>query len=254
MTVELNHRIDGSGPHVLLLHAVGMDLTLLDALTAIMAKDFTILRADLRGHGQSPYAPTARLEDYADDVHALLMKLHFAPCAVVGFAMGGMVTQGLAVKYPQDVRALVLANINHQQTKESFAALMSRVADAQRDGMAALVDTTMRRWFNEPFIARSGDAAVRERLATDDVRAWCDGFTAMANVDTMARLKEIKVPTLCLAGELDKSTPPPVVKAMADAIPGARFAVLPGAPHMPFVEMPQDVANAVTPFLKQALA
>ena len=52
MPVELNHRIDGSGPHVLLLHAVGMDLTLLDALTAIMAKDFTVLRADLRGHGQ----------------------------------------------------------------------------------------------------------------------------------------------------------------------------------------------------------
>jgi 3-oxoadipate enol-lactonase len=254
MTVELNHRIDGSGRRVLLLHAVGMDLTLLDALTAIMAKDFTILRADLRGHGKSPYAPTDKLNDYADDVHALLIKLNFAPCAVVGFAMGGMVTQALAVKCPHDVSALVLANINHRQTKESFAALMSRVADAQRDGMAALVDTTMRRWFTDPFIARGGDAAVRQRLATDDVRAWCDGFTAMANVDTAARLNTINVPTLCLAGEVDKSTPPPVVKAMADAIPGARFAVLPGAPHMPFVEMPQDVANAVMPFLKKALA
>jgi 3-oxoadipate enol-lactonase len=128
------------------------------------------------------------------------------------------------------------------------------VAHAQRDGMAALVDTTMRRWFTDPFIARGGDAAVRQRLATDDVRAWCDGFTAMANVDTASKLNTIKVPTLCLAGEVDKSTPPPVVKAMADAIPGARFAMLPGAPHMPFVEMPQDVANAVMPFLKQALA
>jgi pimeloyl-ACP methyl ester carboxylesterase len=76
----------------------------------------------------------------------------------------------------------------------------------------------------------------------------------MANVDTASKLNTIKVPTLCLAGEVDKSTPPPVVKAMADAIPGARFAMLPGAPHMPFVEMPQDVANAVMPFLKQALA
>src|SRR5215212_9216255 len=112
MAVELNHRIDGSGQRVLLLHAVGMDLTLLDALTEIMVKDFTILRADLRGHGKSPYAPAASLDDYADDVHALLAKLKFAPCAVVGFAMGGMVTQALAIKYPQDVRALVLAKIN----------------------------------------------------------------------------------------------------------------------------------------------
>ena len=104
MVVELNHRVDGSGPRVLLLHAVGMDLTLLDALAAILAKQFTVLRADLRGHGRSPYAPAASLEDYADDVHALLTKLSFGPCAVAGFAMGGMVTQALAVKYPQDTR------------------------------------------------------------------------------------------------------------------------------------------------------
>src|SRR5256885_6166684 len=105
MTVELNYRIDGSGPRVLLLHAVGMDLTLFDALTAILAQDFTILRADLRGHGKSPYVPAASLEDYADDVHALLGKLSFAPCSVAGFAMGGMVAQVLVTKYPQDVRA-----------------------------------------------------------------------------------------------------------------------------------------------------
>lgn len=254
MTVELNHRIEGSGPHVLLLHAVGMDLTLLDALTAILAKDFTILRADLRGHGKSPYAPAASLEDYADDVHALLTKLSFAPCAVAGFAMGGMVTQALAVKYPQDVRALVIASCAHAQTPESAKALASRATDAQRDGLAAILDVTMQRWFTDPFIARGRDAPVRQRLLTDNVRAWSDAFNAMANIDTAPRLKDIRVPTLCLAGEVDKSTPPPVVKAIADAIPGARFAVLPGAPHMPFFEMPQDVAKVVGGFLREVLA
>jgi 3-oxoadipate enol-lactonase len=254
MTIELNHRIDGNGPRVLLLHAVGMDLTLLDALTAILAKEFTILRVDLRGHGKSPYVPAASLEDYADDVHALLAKLDFAPCGVAGFAMGGMVAQALAVKYPRDVCALVLANINHQQTKESFAALMSRVDDAQRVGMAAIMDLTMQRWFTPPFIAKGGDAAVRARLASNDIRGWCDGFRAMAHVDIASKLRSIKAPTLCLAGEVDKSTPPPVVKAMADAIPGARFTVLPGAPHMPFVEFPQETARVVGGFFSEVLA
>jgi 3-oxoadipate enol-lactonase len=253
MTVELNHRIDGSGPRVLLLHAVGMDLTLLDSLTAILAKEFTVLRADLRGHGKSPYLPAASLEDYADDVHALLEKLSFAPCAVAGFAMGGMVTQALAVKYPQDVRALVIASCAHQQTPESAQALASRATDAQRDGMAKIVDMTMQRWFTDPFIARGGDAAVRRRLLTDDVRAWVDSFNAMASIDTAPRLKGIRVPTLCLAGEVDKSTAPPVVQAIADAIPGARFTVLPGAPHMPFVEMPEATAKVVGGFLKEVL-
>jgi len=253
MTVELNYRVDGSGPNVLLLHAVGMDLTLLDALTAIMAKDFTVLRADMRGHGKSPYVPTSKLEDYADDVHALLVKLSFAPCAVAGFAMGGLVTQALAVKYPQDTRALVIANVNHAQTKDSFAALMGRASDARRLGMAGIMDITMERWFNAPFRAQGGDAPVRARLLANDIRGWCDAFVAMAHVDTAPRLAGIKVPTLCLAGEVDQSTPPPVVKAMADAIPGARYAVLPNGPHMPFVEMPGEVAKVVGGFFKEVL-
>jgi pimeloyl-ACP methyl ester carboxylesterase len=72
MAVELHHRITGSGPHVLLLHAVGMDSTFLAPLAAILSKDFTVLTVDLRGHGKSPYAPAANVSDYADDVHALL--------------------------------------------------------------------------------------------------------------------------------------------------------------------------------------
>ena len=53
----------------------------------------------------------------------------FAPCGVAGFAMGGLVTQALAVKYPQDVQAAVIANVNHAQTKESL-----RGADRPRRG------------------------------------------------------------------------------------------------------------------------
>ncbi len=220
MTVELNYRIDGTGPRVLLLHPVGMDLTLLDALAGILAKDFTILRADLRGHGRSPDAPAASLEDYADDVHAVLVKLEFAPCAIAGFALGGMVTQALAVKYPQDVTALVVSNINHQQTEQSKAGLLSRATAAKEHGMAGIVESSMQRWFTAPFIARGADAPVRAQLGNHaNLDAWCDGYTAMANIDSAPKLKNITVPVLCLAGELDQSMPPAAVKAMADAIP-----------------------------------
>ncbi len=253
MTVELNHRIDGSGPHVLLMHAVGMDLTFLDAVTALLAKDFTVLRVDLRGHGKTAYAPAASLADYADDVHALLVKLNFAPCAVGGFAMGGMVTQALAVKYPQDVRALMIACCAHAQTPESKKALAARAEGTAQGGMAGIVETTMERWFTDPFIARGADAAVRERLRTDDVRGWVDAYTAMGNIDTAERLKAITVPTLCLAGEVDRSTPPPIVKAIADTIPGARYVMMPKAPHMLFLERPEETASIVGGFLKEVL-
>src|SRR6187402_2356177 len=254
MTVKLHHRIDGNGPRVLLLHAVGIDLTFFDAVAESLAKEFTVLRADLRGHGRSPYAPAAGLADYADDVHALLTDLHFAPCAVAGFAFGGMVTQALAVKYPQDMRAICIASCPSAQTPESAGIVAQRGADAKRDGIGSILDVTMRRWFNDTFVDAGGDAAVRERLLTTDVNGWADAWNAMATIDTAPRLREIKVPALCLVGEFDKSSPPPVVRGIADAIPGARFAVISGAPHMPFIEQPAETARVVGGFLREALA
>ena len=254
MTVKLHHRIDGNGPRVTLLHAVGIDLTFLDAVAGSLAKEFTVLRADLRGHGKSPYQPAADLADYADDVHALLTDLHFAPCAVAGFAFGGMVTQALAVNHPQDVRAIVIASCPSAQTPESARIVAQRGADAKRDGIGSILDVTMRRWFNDTFVEAGGDAAVRERLLTTDVNGWADAWNAMATIDTAPRLREIKVPALCLVGEFDKSSPPPVVRRIADAIPGARFAVIPGAPHMPFIEQPAETARVVGGFLREALA
>jgi len=253
MTVQLNHRITGSGPHVLLMHAVGMDSTFLEPLAAILSKDFTVLTVDLRGHGKSAYEPATNLSEYADDVHTLLTRLKFAPCGVAGFAMGGLVTQALAVKYPQDVRAAVIANVNHQQTKESYAALIGRAEAARKDGMAPILDVTMERWFNAPFRAKGGDAPVRARLLSNDIRCWCDAFTAMANVDTAEKLKSLTMPVMCLAGGDDRSTPPPVVKAMADVIPGSRYAELANGPHMMFYEMPQEVAVIIGPFFKETL-
>jgi 3-oxoadipate enol-lactonase len=254
MTVKLHHRIDRGGPRVTLLHAVGIDLTFLGAVAATLAKEFTVLRADLRGHGRSPYEPAAGLADYADDVHALLTRLDFAPCAVAGFAFGGMVTQALAVNYPQDVRAICIASCPSAQTPESAKVVAQRGADAKRDGIGSILDVTMRRWFNDAFVDAGGDAAVRERLLTTDVRGWADAWRAMATIDTAPRLKEITVPALCLVGELDKSSPPPVVQKIADAIPGARFAVIPGAPHMPFIEQPAETARVVSGFLRDALS
>ncbi len=254
MTVKLHHHIDGSGPRVLLLHAVGIDLTFLDAVAVALANEFTVLRADLRGHGRSPYEPATGLADYADDVHALLTELNFAPCAVAGFAFGGMVTQALAVKYPQDACAIVIASCPSAQTPESAKVVAQRGSDAKRDGIGSILDVTMRRWFNDAFVDAGGDKAVRQRLLTADLNGWADAWSAMATIDTAPRLKEINVPALCLVGEFDKSSPPPVVRKIADAIPGARFTVIPGAPHMPFIEQPAETAKVVGDFLHATLS
>jgi 3-oxoadipate enol-lactonase len=217
MAPPLHHKIDGSGAHVVLLHPVGLDLTFLEPVAAELRRNFTVLSVDLRGHGQSPaVSPAQSLDDYADDVHALLHKRGFAPAAM-----------------------------------ENRVIAAERGAQAERGGMRAVLDATLDRWFTPEFRASRGSDAARDRLLSDNVGAWAQAWRAMAAIDTSARLGAIRVPTLCVAGEFDKSSPPEIVAAIAERISGARFAVISGAPHMLFIEQPKAVARIIGDFLAE---
>lgn len=246
----LHHRLDGDGRHVLLLHPVGLDLTFFDPLVALLTSRGRVLRADLRGHGCTrPSRRPQELADHAADLHALLASLHFGPVVVAGFSLGGMLAQLLAIDYPENVSALVLGACPSTLPDVTRRALVERSTLAEREGMPAVVDATLNRWFTAPFRRAGLAEPVRRRLLDDDVGTWAGMWTAMARFETATKLASIAVPTLCLAGELDVSLPPEVVAGIAARIPGARFVTIPGAPHMLFIEQPAPVAAAILSFL-----
>lgn len=246
----LHHEVEGAGRNVLLLHPVGLDLTFLAPLAALLAQRYRVMRMDLRGHGRSPATPLARgFDDYAADVHETLIAQRFAPCAAVGFSFGGMVAQTLAIRHPADVTALVASACQCTHTPESREKAASRATNVEDGGMATEVDAALARWFTPAFRAAGQDAPTRERLMTDDPRGWAQGWRAIASLDTLPLLATIRVPSLALAGEVDVSSPPAQLKVIADAIPGAQMTVIPGAPHMLFIEQPDAVARALVDFL-----
>ncbi|HTU01609.1 MAG TPA: alpha/beta fold hydrolase [Candidatus Sulfotelmatobacter sp.] len=248
---RLYYELEGKGRTVLLLHAVGTDLTCWDAQVPALAPRFQVLRVDLRGHGRSETSPPPyTLQGFAADVHALLGQLRLAPAHVVGLSMGGMVAQVLALEHPADVSALVLADTNSTLPAEVRPAIAERGEAALRGGMASVVDMTLERWFTRGFMGSEVVARCRERLLKDDVRGWAASWRAISEVDTHPRLGEIRVPTLVLTGEADVSAPVARAQAMAAAIPGASLYIVPGAPHMAPLEQPQLFNAAVLKFLE----
>ena len=248
----LYHTTEGASesPRVLLLHPVGIDSTFLALLSAALATGFRVMSLDLRGHGRSPMLPAAStLEEFADDVHDTLAATHFAPCTVIGFSFGGMVAQALAIRHPADLAALVPCACPCTQTPESRVFVAARGTDALKNGMSAVLEATLERWFNAPFQAAGGDAAARKHLSQSDPRGWAQGWAAISRIDTLPHLPSLRMRTHCIAGELDKSSPPAAVKKIADAIPGATFKILGGAPHMLFIEQPEAVAAEILSFL-----
>jgi 3-oxoadipate enol-lactonase len=245
----LNYRLEGAGPRVVLLHPIALDLTCFDAFAAQLCASFAVLRVDLPGHGGSPPPPAPTLEDYAEGIHKTLVGLNFTPAAVIGFSFGGMLAQVLALNHPGDVSALVISACASTLTDEGRRILADRGAIAEREGMSAVVDATLARWFSASFREQGGDRMVRKRLLEMDPRRWAEAWRSMAAIDTAPRLGAIAVPTLCLAGESDQSATTDTVSAIASRITGARLHVVPDAPHMLFIEHPEAVTAVLVDFL-----
>jgi pimeloyl-ACP methyl ester carboxylesterase len=153
--------------------------------------------------------------------------------------MGGMVAQELALRHPERVRTLVLASTfaGGESALGTYPpAVQALVRPLLRSGrppdaLAALVADQARRW----GVARD-DAGLRTVLTQ---------LAAVGGHDTLARLPQIRVPTLVVHGERDPAVPVANARILAGAIPGARLEVLAGAGHVPFWQQPERLARLV---------
>jgi pimeloyl-ACP methyl ester carboxylesterase len=126
-----------------------------------------------------------------------------------------------------------------------------RGTDAKHHGMGAIIEATMERWFTPAFRAGKGHLAIQEHLLSAHPGGWVHGWNAISKIHQLPRLPHIKQPTLCIAGEVDLSSPIDVVGQIANNIPQAKLEVVAGAPHMLFMEQPQKVFELIHAFLAE---
>jgi 3-oxoadipate enol-lactonase len=245
---------NGKAPRhtVVLSHAIGCDLTMWDSLANQLSAECRVIAYDHRGHGSSE-APAGAygMADLADDAAALLRELDTGPVVWVGLSMGGMVGQELALRHPSLVRALVLANTTSGYPEAAREAWRQRIATVQTQGIEAIADAVMGRYFHDEF--RSTQAArvarFRRRVVSTDAVGYAGCCNAVGTVDTTARLGGIKAPTLIIAGELDQGTPLAMSQTLQQGIPNASLTVLSDASHLSAIEQPAAFAAAVEGFI-----
>jgi 3-oxoadipate enol-lactonase len=249
--LRLHGRSEGAGPLTVLLHPVGLDGSFWGGLPATLAAKRRVLSLDLAGHGASPAVVRPRsIDAYADDVAAAIREAGGGAAELVGLSFGAMVAQVVAIRHPDLVAALVPCGAGGTFAEEIRPMLRERGLLAERDGMQAVVEPTLTRWFTPGFLADAAVERVRGRLLADEPAGWSAGWHAIAGLNATPHLGAIKVPTLVLAGEMDVATPAAVSDAtVARVIPGARFTVLPGAPHMMQIESEAAFIEAVAGFL-----
>ena len=243
---------------IVLSHALGSDASLWDRLANALSSDHRVICYDHRGHGDSDTPGGAyTMAELAGDAERLLSEIdarfQSGPVVWIGVSLGGMVGQELALRCPQRLRGVVIANAGAGYSTEARAQWQQRIATVESQGIDAVADATMERWFSNGFRADKAAAVARwrRRLVSTPVAGYLGTCHAVMNHDTTARLSRITLPTLVVASSADVSTPPSQCKAVADAIAGAQWALIEGAAHLSVLEQPAAFEAAITAFLRQ---
>lgn len=250
--IEIHYEIEGNGPWLTMSHSLACNLHMWDPQMAALTKSFKVLRFDTRGHGQSS-APAGEytLEQLADDAKGLLDALKIKQTHWVGLSMGGMIAQAFALKYPGVFQSMVLADTTSRRPPNAAQMWAERIQTAQTKGMEPLVESTLARWFTEPY--RNSRKDVMQRIGNDIRNTPVAGFAgcchAISKVDYLDRLKEIKVPVLVMVGEHDHGTPPEAARVIQQNLAGSELKILPSAAHLSNIEQADEFNKAVTGFL-----
>jgi len=199
------------------------------------------------GHGDRARArPGLTLDDLADEV----VGWTSGALDVIGASLGGMVALHLALNHPDRLRSLVLACTS---ARTDAVNLEARAGATEERGAAGMMDDAMTRWFTEEALQRSPAPApleyARRCLGRMNTGALADTWRAVAGHDVFDRLGEISVPTTCIAGTRDVSTPLTVMAQLADGLPQSRLVEL-DAPHMAHLERPAEFSEAVRSHLR----
>jgi 3-oxoadipate enol-lactonase len=252
--IDIAYTVEGSGPWVTMSHSLASNSSMWDEQAALLAKHYRVLRFDTRGHGDSSAPPAPyTLDDMAEDLHGLFAHLGIRETHWIGLSMGGMIGETYALKYPGVFRSMILADTTSRRPPNAEQMWGDRVRMARAQGMDALVDGTLARWFTDPY--RQAQQAVMARIA-DGIRSTpVEGFAgccdAIAKIDVLDRLKEIDCPALVIVGDQDHGTPPEMARHIHANLRGSELLIIPSAAHLSNIEQPAVFNRAMLEFLAQ---
>ena len=253
--VTLHYQLIGgpaSKPVIVFANSLGTDFRIWRDVIIRLAGDFAIVTYDKRGHGlssvgTSPYS----LDDHVGDLAGLLDFLNVKNAIICGLSVGGLIAQGLYASRPDLVRALVLCDTAHKiGNADSWNA---RIAALEENGIESIADTILERWFTPTFHRESSPALTgyRNMLIRQPLAGYAGTCAAIRDADLTEDAGRISVPTICIVGDQDGSTPPDVVLSMAKLIPGARYEVIKDAGHIPCVEQPEMLVAIIRAFIDE---
>lgn len=241
----LNHRVEGAGSTVVLLHAGVGDLRMWEVQAAELVRaGYTVLRCDLRGFGGSALAPGASYSD-AEDVLTLLESLEVDRFSLVGASYGGYVALQVASAVPDRVERLVLLSpaadlVDPDDSLRAVWEEEGRLIDAGE--LDAATELNVRTW-----LGPEADDDARRLVHAMQQDAFGHQVPAgeVDNRELPVTLDRLDMPTTIVIGNRDLAFFVDTGRRLTERLPRAQMVELPWAAHLPSLERPAETARLV---------
>ena len=239
---DVSLRVSGEGAPVWLLHSLLADAGSCVPLAGRLAAQHRVVVPDLPGFGTSAATGPA-LEAVAGRIAAAMD----APATVFGNGYGSFVALVLALEHPALVTRLVLAGTGAAFSEPGRAAFRGMASAAAAKGLEAVADTAMRRLFSPEFQAAQPALAAerRARFLATNLDVFTGACSVLASLDLRERVRDLRMPTLIMVGSQDEATPPAMARELAGLVPNARLVELDGLAHVPQLQAPERVVEAM---------
>lgn len=260
---NIHYERSGQGPAVLLIQGVGAGGGGWKPQVDHLSRCFEVVTYDNRGFGRSPFDKKSfTIEDLAEDARELMDSVGWERAHVVGHSMGGLIAQQLAVSHPGRVKSLSLLctfSKGAEATRLTWPILVMGLQT--RIGTKAMRRAAMLRMVLSKKGLASGDLTETARLygemmgrdLADSPPVILKQMGAMSRHDLSSSLAALaKIPTLVMSASEDPIAEPDFGRALAEAIPGARFVEIPETSHAVIIERPELVNPILEEHLRKA--
>ena len=242
---SISYTVDGASnaPTILFINSIGTTRDLWSRQIAAFRDRYRVITYDARGHGRSS-VPEGEytIAQLGRDALAILDAEQAAAAHVCGISLGGITAMWLGVHAPDRIRTLTAANTAARIASVPF--WNERMAFVREQGMAALAEATMQRWFTEGFRAREPQTIqeFKTMVATCPPIGYLGCSAALRDEDLREAIASIRCPVLAIAGRADAATPPEGLHFIHEKIAGSMLVTLDAA-HLSNVEAHQQFSS-----------
>ena len=250
--VALRYELSGEGDRTLVLvHEMGGSLESWDDVAPRFSDSRRVLRYDSRGAGMSQKVRgELGIDTMADDIAALLDHIGIAgKVALAGIAVGGAIALHFAARYPGRTSGVVVGSPATGIASDRRAAVLERVARIEAEGMASVVEDSMKNGYPAELRADiKRFERYRARWLGNDPSSYATVYRMLAATDIEDELTRLRCPVLVIGGSLDRTRPPQLAEAVAKTMPKAGYTEV-RTGHYMAVQTPDLIFDHIASFL-----